>query len=183
MGNSEKRVEKTAKWADETPKRAEKFGVFRVDLLQIPSHDTCKTEYDANVEDFLQRSQDADLLFGELALYSQESTADPTQPLSPRRQSIYLPGKPIGSGGFGKVHEVRNVSAEAYYAAKSFIPRFDFEKEVKVLKSLSHMSASNSWDVVILTFELGAYFAICGFFRRIMGALSGDTLHALWTFR
>jgi hypothetical protein len=115
---------------------------FRV---EIPSRATRETpKFNANLDDFLQRSQDDDLLFGQLALYSQETTAGPTQPLSPRRRPIYLPGKQIGKGGFGKVHEVRNVSTGAIYAAKSFMPGFDFEKEVEILRSLSHVSASDS---------------------------------------
>lgn len=154
---------------------------FRV---EIPSRATRGTsKFTANLNDFLQRSQDADLLFGQLALYSQETTADPTQPLSPRSRPNYLFGKQIGKGSFGKVHEVRNVSTGAYYAAKSFMPGFNFNKEVEILRSLSHVGASNSCDVAILTCELGAHFAVCGLFRRVMDALSGDGLHGLWTSR
>ncbi|MCJ1304427.1 hypothetical protein MMC08_007239, partial [Hypocenomyce scalaris] len=108
---------------------------FRV---EVPSYAICKPEYDANVGDFLQRSQSDDLLFGQLRITSQDNTANPTQSLSPRRRPIYLRKRQIGRGEHGTVHEVVNVSSGVTYAAKSFKPGFDFVKEVEILKSLSH---------------------------------------------
>lgn len=48
--------------------------------------------------------------FNMLGIYSQETTAAPTQPLSPGRRTIYVKSEELGRGEFGRVYRVNDVS-------------------------------------------------------------------------
>ncbi|MCJ1395222.1 hypothetical protein MMC18_008105 [Xylographa bjoerkii] len=107
--------------------------------IEFPSDATKESPaFRANLKGFLQGGQNDDHLFDQLGIYSQMTTADPTQPLSRQGGPLYIRENQIGKGMFGKVYRVVDVSTGARYAAKAFNPGFDFEVEVRTLKSLSH---------------------------------------------
>ena len=45
------------------------------------------------------------------------------------------------------MHKVVDVSTAALYAAKAFDPAFEFEAEIRILKSLSHVGSSRFCEI------------------------------------
>ena len=74
-----------------------------------------------------------------LDIYSQASTATPSQLPTPRQVSIYHFDQKLGRGSFGTVNLATNVSTGQVYAAKRFKPKCNFENEVHIIQSVSHV--------------------------------------------
>ncbi|MCJ1382858.1 hypothetical protein MMC17_005971 [Xylographa soralifera] len=83
----------------------------------LASHKTCKAEYDNNVKEFLEESLPS---LSVLGIDSHTTTAQPSQPLTPRQLPIYIYEGRLGSGSFGQVDRVIDVSTGAIYARKEF---------------------------------------------------------------
>jgi len=90
---------------------------FKVELAR---HETCKAEYDKKVQDFLVHDREAPPALDGLRIDSNTTTAQPSQPLTPRKFPIYIRDDNLGSGSFGEVKKVINVSTGAIYARKEF---------------------------------------------------------------
>ena len=74
-----------------------------------------------------------------LDLQSQQTTALPSQTLSPRVCPICLKREEIGQGEFGTVCKVIDVSTGSILAGKEFY-KMEWEREVKIMRRMSHVS-------------------------------------------
>ncbi|KAF7502516.1 hypothetical protein GJ744_005637 [Endocarpon pusillum] len=90
---------------------------FKVDLA---SHETCKAKHDKNVQDFLQDNPTAPPSLDVLGIQSHTATAQCSQPLTPRQLPIYICERKLGTGSFGSVDKVIDVSTGAIFARKEF---------------------------------------------------------------
>ncbi|PGH06409.1 serine/threonine protein kinase [Blastomyces parvus] len=155
---------------------------FRLDLT-LPRHDSCQSQYRANVVAYVEASQNSVLGLGGLNMPSR----DPTRPLSPINDPIYFPVRFIGGGAFGKVYKVLDVSTGRAYASKILLfhsadmekmekklpesPAFEqhttelreFSNEMKIMKSLVHKhvvefvcSAEDPLQIVMEYMPLGS---------------------------
>lgn len=88
--------------------------------IKLASHETCEDEFLKNVNIFLEESRSALPALDVLGIYSHKTTAPPSQPLSPRQRPIYLKDKELGSGAFGNVYRVIDVSTGSTHASKEF---------------------------------------------------------------
>ena len=102
------------KWEIEVHVRELRFKV------ELAGHETCKAEHDEEVEKFLRRSGSALPPLDVLGIHSHTTTAQPSQPLTPRQFPIYIREGNLGSGSFGRVDKVIDVSTSAVYARKEF---------------------------------------------------------------
>jgi hypothetical protein len=107
--------------------------------LELASHETCKPIYDDNIRAYLQESQSALPEVSMLDFRCQESTAAPTEVMTPYQHPIYLLGRKIGSGGFGSVYKATNVSKGTVLAAKKFNAGSSFDVEVGIMKTVLHV--------------------------------------------
>ncbi|KAI9778186.1 MAG: hypothetical protein M1816_004238 [Peltula sp. TS41687] len=80
--------------------------------VELPSHETCKVQYEL--------SRTADPPLGVLSIDSYTTTAMPSQSLTPGQRPIYIHEVVLGSGSFGQVDRVIDVSTGAIYAHKEF---------------------------------------------------------------
>ena len=88
--------------------------------IKLASHKTCQAEYDKNVKEFLKSSRTDLPPLSTLGMESHITTAQPSQPLTPRQLPIYISERNLGSGSFGNVDKVIDVSTGAIYARKEF---------------------------------------------------------------
>jgi hypothetical protein len=97
--------------------------------IELAKHNSCQDEYEKRVQSFLKKSRNEEsrneIAFSHLDMNSQENTAPPTRPLSPRpgqdtQDAIYLPVEELGHGRFAKVYKVIDVSTGHIYAGKYF---------------------------------------------------------------
>lgn len=86
----------------------------------MASYETYKAEYDKKVETFLKDSRTALPPLDVLGIDSYTTTAQPSQPLTPRQLPIYIRERKLGSGLFGGVDKVFDVSTSTTYARKEF---------------------------------------------------------------
>ncbi len=110
--------------------------IFKV---KWPKRETCRAEYEARRDAYLEDRRNALPPLGQLGMESQQKTAGLTAQHSPRQQPIYLTQEELGCGGFGTVYKAVDVSTGDEYAAKKFHTG-TWEKEVEILKSISHVS-------------------------------------------
>ncbi|KAL8858813.1 MAG: hypothetical protein Q9178_004730 [Gyalolechia marmorata] len=106
--------------------------------LHLAKHEGCQAEYNANLSLYMADKQDPPLPLETFGLDSYQSTAQPSQSLTPRKDPIYIFGRLLGKGISGAVKYTLDVSTGQEYAAKSFHPGSKFEVEVEILKSISH---------------------------------------------
>ena len=119
-------------------------------IVELANHETCVTEYEKAVEEFVQEES----TLSELALYT------PTEPASPApgpRFRIYIRERELGRGSFGSVDKVINVSTGDIYARKNFFnPRWErsetrrarqreewlaqVHREIRIMKENQHVS-------------------------------------------
>jgi len=87
--------------------------------VELASHESCASEDEEKVEEFLNNEPALD----GLAIYT------PTEPATPSlvpRLPIYIRDRELGHGSFGSVHKVIDVSTGEIYARKSFYePRWE----------------------------------------------------------
>ncbi|EER40150.1 serine/threonine protein kinase [Histoplasma capsulatum H143] len=124
---------------------------FRLDIT-LPNHASCLKEYYENVNSYVKESQDSVLALGGLNVPSQDSTRVRT----PLNDPIYFPQDIIGSGTYGTVWNVLDVSTGISYASKKLhfpvdlqeraesqieaikTAREEFEREMRIMKYLVH---------------------------------------------
>ncbi|KAA6406991.1 MAG: serine threonine kinase [Lasallia pustulata] len=106
--------------------------------IKLAEHKTCKDEYGLRLNSYLEESRTALPLFNMLRIYSQETTAAPTQPLSPGQHPIYVKSEEVGQGEFGRVYRVKDVSTGLSFAGKTFLS--DCQREVEIMRGVSHLS-------------------------------------------
>ena len=114
---------------------------FRIELA---NHDSCKDEYRKRVRSYLEASRNAIGPLDLLNIHSLQSTAAPTEPVSPRRRPIYILGRELGRGDFGTVYKATNVSTGDAYAAKIFQGN-RWNREVEIMGCLSHVRVCSSF--------------------------------------
>lgn len=108
---------------------------FRV----VPAtHYNCEAEYHQRVDLYLKESRNALGPIGLLNIQSQETTAAPTQPHSPRELPIYYDDGRIGEGSFGRVSRVFDVSTGMVYASKEFVTG-RWNREVETMRDIFHV--------------------------------------------
>ncbi|KAI9777559.1 MAG: hypothetical protein M1816_004702 [Peltula sp. TS41687] len=88
--------------------------------VELASHDTYQSAYDEQVIDFLEAGRTALPPLDVLGIYSHTTTAQPSQPLTPRRYPVYISERKLGSGSFGAVDKVIDASTGSSYARKQF---------------------------------------------------------------
>ena len=88
--------------------------------VELASHETCKAEYNKNVKEFLKNSRSNLPQLDILGIDSYTTTVQPSQPLTPRQLPIYISEGNLGSGSFGNVDKVIDVSTGAIHARKEF---------------------------------------------------------------
>lgn len=174
------------KWEVEVHARGLSFKV------ELASHKTCKAGYDKKVEDFLQDSRTALPLLDVLGIDSHTTTAQPSQPLTPRQLPIYIREGKLGSGSFGGVDKVIDVSTGAIYARKEFYePQWGkgkerrrqqkedwlnrVRREVRIMRENPHVSMITLVNRTGSDRREGKYCSGRGF-PRGPSALSGDAI-------
>lgn len=152
------------KWEIEVHARGLSFKV------ELASHKTCEAEYDKKADEFLEDSRTALPPLDVLGIDSHTTTAQPSQPLTPKQLPIYIRERKLGSGSFGGVDKVINVSTGAIYARKEFYePQWEKRKErrrqqkedwlnrvrreVRIMRENPHVSISPLWIEWNLTFS------------------------------
>lgn len=106
--------------------------------LELPSHETCEAEYQANIASYLEESPEADAALSLLDIASQQTTAAPSASLSPKCRPQYYKTHVLGEGEFGIVRKAVDVSTGLIFAAKEF-HKGNWRREVEILESLSHV--------------------------------------------
>lgn len=174
------------KWKIEVYTRGLSFKV------ELASHKTCKAEYDKNVEDFLQKTRSDLPPLDILGINSHTTTAQPSQPLTPRQLPIYIRERKLGSGSFGGVDKVIDVSTGAIYARKAFYePQWGkgrerrmqqkedwlnrVRREIRIMRENPHVSIITHMDWMESDRHKGKYRSGRGFPRGPC-ALSGDAI-------
>lgn len=120
---------------------------FEVELAEHKPHGD---EYRRRINSFLEESRNAIAPFSLLGIYSQETTAAPTQPLSPTLRPIYYMDEELGRGVFGRVHKVIDVSTGRIFAGKYFL-QGKWEREVRIMGKVSHVSTALPTSRITLT--------------------------------
>ena len=160
--------------------------------VELPSHKTCKAEYDKRVDDFLKDSRTALPPLDVLGIDSHTTTAQPSQSLTPRQLPIYIRERKLGSGSFGGVHKVIDVSTGATYARKEFYePQWgkgrerkrqqkedwlnQVRREIRIMRENPHVSMVIRVDWRESDRQAGKYRSGRRFPRRPC-ALSGDAI-------
>ena len=69
---------------------------------------------------FLEAKEAALPSLDSLGIYSQRSTAPPSQPLTPKDTTLYILDESLGGGGGGEVYRLVDVSTGAVFAGKEF---------------------------------------------------------------
>lgn len=110
--------------------------------LTLATHPSCEAAYQERLDLYLDESHHSLGPINMLSLHSQETTAAPTQPVSPRKLPIYYKDGLLGRD-FGEVYRALDVSTGLVYAAKEFF-RGPWKREVEILKSLAHVSIKTS---------------------------------------
>ncbi|KIW24853.1 uncharacterized protein PV07_10541 [Cladophialophora immunda] len=119
------------------PLRKERQLAFDVHLP--PHYKTHREEYKNNVERFMADApQDYDVAFDNLALRSEGPSFAPSESLSPTKRPIYLKGRELGKGIFGRVWKVQDASTGFEYAGKKFFHSTGWEREIEIMKKLRH---------------------------------------------
>lgn len=130
--------------------------------VELASHETCKAEYNKNVEKFLQKGRTDLPSLDVLGIDSHTTTAQPSQPLTPRQLPIYICERKLGSGSFGRVDKVIDVSTGAIHAGKTFYEpqwgegqerrrqqREDWlngvRREIRIMRENPHVSMITMW--------------------------------------
>ena len=119
--------------------------------LKVRREDSFEALYLENIAKFISAGQDthntkANNSTGSiqrLCLQRHEATTLQSSFQKPTKDSIYHTIKAIGSGSFGTVSKVVDLSSGFVYAAKTFdcnISKQDAKQEVGLLKMLSHVS-------------------------------------------
>ena len=117
--------------------------------IMLATHPNRETVYQERIDRYLDESRNALGPINMLSINSQETTAAPTRPFSPRTLPIYYEDELLGVGTFGNVYKALNVSTGLVYAAKEFF-RGPWTNEVKILESLAHVSIKARHRVSIL---------------------------------
>ncbi len=130
--------------------------------VELASHETGNADYDKNMKEFLEASRPALPSLDVLGIYSHATTAQDSQALTPRRRPIYISERQLGSGSFGKVDKVFNVSTGAIYARKKFYePQWargqeerrkqkedwlhQVGREIRIMRENPHVSMITQW--------------------------------------
>lgn len=131
------------------------------------------TQYGMLLDSYLEERRVAIPPLGVLGIQSQITTLAPTGSQSPRQDPIYIKREKLGSGSFGTVHRMINVSTGEVHAGKTFGIGSSFKTEIAILKSLSHVyppSNQNEYPLpyrhleVDLTLCIGAYCSLYRFY-------------------
>ena len=112
--------------------------------IELAEHDASKHEYSQHVHSYLEASRNAIVPLDLLDIHSLQSTAAPTESVSPRRRPIYIMGKELGRGDFGRVYWANNVSTGDIYAAKIFQEN-RWRREVEIMRGLSHVRGCSGY--------------------------------------
>lgn len=107
--------------------------------VEVANHDDCQSEYEGAIDQFRADMRTAMPPMCNLNVESQDTTAGPTRPLSPKHRPIYFQEKMLSrKGEFGIVHRAFDVSTGIVYAAKEFL-RGDPRREVENLRDNAHV--------------------------------------------
>jgi serine/threonine protein kinase len=90
---------------------------FKIELAQ---HAASNANYKNKVKKFIMNRQNSLPELDVLGINSHITTAQPSQPFTPRRHPIYISERKLGAGSWGEVDLVINVSTGVTYARKRF---------------------------------------------------------------
>lgn len=110
-------IKTDGKWEIKVHLPRERDLVFRIELA---TRELCQLQFQQNVHHYIQKVRAALPFFDVLDINSNLTTVPPSEPHSPRSRPIYVADKYIGSGSFGTVALVYNVSTGHPYACKQF---------------------------------------------------------------
>ncbi|KAL9607495.1 MAG: hypothetical protein Q9167_007588 [Letrouitia subvulpina] len=88
--------------------------------IELPNHDNCLADYQANVTSFLEEGAEADPPLSLLDIHSRETTGVPTETLSPRQRPQYY-----------RICVIGRVAAKTFHKGK-------WRREVDIMRELSH---------------------------------------------
>ncbi|KAI9784910.1 MAG: hypothetical protein M1835_003473 [Candelina submexicana] len=134
-GQAEKEVRHHFTWILDLEKEEGKWEIIIIAQklrfkVELASHKTCEAEFNRKVKDFLDASRTTFPPLDVLGVDSHTTTTQPSQPLTPRQLPIYISERKLGSGSFGGVDKVINVSTGAIYARKElYEPQWGKDKE------------------------------------------------------
>lgn len=117
--------------------------------IELASHEFCKDAFRQNVYKYIQNGRAATPLFKVLDINTNQNTVPPSRPLSPRSRSFFIVDKHLGSGSFGTVNLVHDVSTGHACARKQFNKRPELQlakwsenvrREVRIMRENPHVS-------------------------------------------
>ena len=125
--------------------------------LKLATHKGCQAEYEANLQSYMADKQTALPPIENIGFGGYESTARPSQSLTPRKGSIYIWKQELGTGSCGRVDLLINVSDGSEHAQKRFYKppwetdekkserKFkkwfkDIRREVRIMRDNPHVS-------------------------------------------
>jgi hypothetical protein len=126
--------------------RLDKDGLLKFELV-VCKHDITSPDYRNKVDRFMQGTADTEDLFGQLDLQHPD-TRRATGAHTPGTGPLHL-REPLGAGAYATVTRVWNVSTAQEYALKAPSAKAirgdkyrkeTWDREVEILKSLSHVS-------------------------------------------
>lgn len=164
--------------------------------VELASHDACSVDFEENVERFLEATRTVVPALDVLGIYSHTTTAQPSQALTPRGRSIYIFGQTLGSGSFGRVEKVIDVSTGSTYARKQFYePRWErnenrrrqqkedwlngVRKEIRIMRENPHVSMIQLLGENMSDHSAGTHCGDRGFPRRVSTFL-GHAVLSSW---
>lgn len=122
--------------------------------FKLGKYSSCEAAYQENVESYMKRRADTIMDLGD----SDVERDIPIQSLAATQEPAYLTGGWLGSGGYGRVVLVRDVSTGLQYAAKELyevcmndpeeekveqaVRIASFKKEITIMKTTSHVRAA-----------------------------------------
>ncbi len=110
---------------------------FKIELI---SHNTCKVEYDKNVENFLINNRTTCSSLNVLKIHSYTTTAQLNQSFTLKQLSIYIRERKLRNDSFEEIDKVINVSIDAIYARQKF-----YESQWEKSKKRKKQQKKNDW--------------------------------------
>lgn len=138
-------------------------------IIRIPDHADCQSKYDDNVKDLLMKDRANLLKLNGLGIDSIKKTLLSCGASSCDQKPIYINSGSLGSGSFGNVTKITDVSTGDIYARKTFKPpqrQVDattwlkrIENEINIMMKNKHVSSFYTFDETSVDHFEGTYHA------------------------
>lgn len=112
--------------------------------VHLPNHDddTCKMNYNQNVDRVMANAPPGLLAMGSIQLH--EPSVSSSAVLASNQEPVYIYLYELGRGAFGKVYRVINASTGDESAGKEFFYKTGWKREIEIMQRLHHVFALTS---------------------------------------